>query len=266
MSRHTRTEQASRRQHPATRDAVRIGVTAALVCAAGCAGLLGIDEPNVVSDDSGSEAAVSHMDADPDTRVTDTGGSEMRDADAGMRDADARLDTQTDVGPEMDAAENETDATGPNLITNGDFSMGANYWTITSGSGAITTDEGPPPQLCVTVPSGQTVTLSWTPAAGGIMLSPGASYTFSYSAMATPGVMVEAKLGHSSDPYTPDFTGYNMVTTTRTAFPSSPFAAPTADAEETSAGLAFFIPPLGMGTTSANTTVCFENVSLVENY
>ena len=162
--------------------------------------------------------------------------------------------------------ENEADATGPNLITNGNFAMGANYWGLyqeMGGSSSITTPPSPP-QLCVTVPAGASVILGWTPASGGIMLSPGASYTFSYSAMATPAVTVEAKVGHSYAPYTADFDGFDPVTATLTAFTSPPFAAPTADAAETSAGIEFTIPETG--TVTSAETVCFENVSLVENY
>jgi hypothetical protein len=227
----------------------------------------------VVNADGGREATVSQMDADPDTRIADSGGSEMRVADTGgsdMRDADARLDTQADMGPEdvgpdMDAAESEA-STGPNLITNGNFAMGANYWGLyqeMGGSSSITTPPSPP-QLCVTVPAGASVILGWTPASGGIMLSPGASYTFSYSAMATPAVTVEAKVGHSYAPYTADFDGFDPVTATLTAFTSPPFAAPTADAAETSAGIEFTIPETG--TVTSAETVCFENVSLVQNY
>jgi len=252
----------------------RTAVAAALACTAGCAGLLGIEEPDVVNADGGREATVSQLDADPDTQIADSGGSEMRVADTGglgMRDADAHLDRQADMGPEdvgpdMDAAENEA-STGPNLITNGDFAMGTIYWGLyqqMGGSSSITTPTSSPPQLCVTVPAGASVILGWTPAAGGIMLSPGASYTFSYSAMATPAVTVEAKVGHSDFPYTADFDGFDPVPTTLTVFTSPPFAAPTADAAETSAGIEFTIP--STGTVASTETICFENVSLVQNY
>jgi hypothetical protein len=231
----------------------------------------------VVNADGGREATVSQLDADPDTRIADSGGSEMRVADTGgsdMRDADARLNTQTDMGPEdvgpdMDAAESEA-STGPNLITNGNFAMGSVYWDLyqqMGGSSSITTPTvtpPQPPQLCVTVPAGASVILGWTPTAGGIMLSPGASYTFSYSAMATPAVIVEAKVGHSYAPYTAEYDGFNTITGTLTAFTSPPFAAPTADAAETSAGIEFTIPETG--TVTSAETVCFENVSLVQNY
>jgi hypothetical protein len=228
----------------------------------------------VVNADGGREATVSQMDADPDMRIGDSGGSEMRGADTGgsdMRDADARLDRQADMGPEdvgpdMDAVENEA-STGPNLITNGNFAMGTVDWYVPYGMGTLTTPPttppGPIPQLCVTVPSGQNAVLAWMP--GGLMLTPGASYTFSYSAMATPAVMVEAKVGHSTAPYTADYDGTNAVTATFTAFTPPPFQGPTEDAAENSAGLAFYIPPAGT-STSVQTTVCFESVSLVQNY
>src|SRR5580698_5082027 len=254
MSRRTRIERASGRRYPARRDAGRAAVAAALVCTAGCASLFGIDEPNVVSADSGSDAPGSQVsDADPDMRAADA-GSERRVADAGseMRVADA--------GPEVDAPENEADATGPTLITNGDFSMGTSYWVpMPMADGMLATHSGPPPQLCVAVPSGEMVVLAWTP---GVMLSPGATYTFTYSAMATPAVTVDAKVGHSSSPYTADFetqSGSDAISTSFNTFVHS-FTAPT-NPVETSAGIAFGIPQTG--NVGAAETVCFEEVSLV---
>jgi hypothetical protein len=254
MSRRTRIERASGRRYPTRRDAGRAAVAAALVCTAGCASLFGIDEPNVVSADSGSDAPGSQVsDADPDMRAADA-GSERRVADAGseMRVADA--------GPEVDAPENEADATGPNLITNGDFSMGTSYWVpMPMADGMLATHSGPPPQLCVAVPSGEMVVLAWTP---GVMLSSGATYTFTYSAMATPAVTVDAKVGHSSSPYTADFetqSGSDAVSTSFSTFVHS-FTAPT-NPVETSAGIAFGIPQAG--NVGAAETVCFEEVSLV---
>jgi hypothetical protein len=226
------------------------------VCtAAGCASLFGIDEPNVVSADGSSDAPGSQVtDADPDMRTADV-GSKMRVSDTGG--SDMRV---ADAGPEVDAPENEADATGPNLITNGDFSMGTSDWVpMPIADGTLATHPGPPPQLCVAVPSGEMVVLAWTP---GVMLSPGATYTFTYSAMATPAVTVDAKVGHSSSPYTADFetpSGSDAVSTSFNTFVHS-FTAPTSPVE-TSAGIAFGIPQTG--NVGAAETVCFEEVSLV---
>jgi len=181
-------------------------------------------------------------------------------------------DAVVSANPDSASADSESSTPPPptNLITNGNFAMGSVYWDLyqqMGGSSSITTPTvtpPQPPQLCVTVPAGASVILGWTPTAGGIMLSPGASYTFSYSAMATPAVIVEAKVGHSYAPYTAEYDGFNTITGTLTAFTSPPFAAPTADAAETSAGIEFTIPETG--TVTSAETVCFENVSLVENY
>jgi hypothetical protein len=211
----------------------------------------------VVSDDGGTEATMSQMDADSDMRAADTGP----DTDMGVVEAGPDDRRVVDARPDMDAAENEADSTGPNLITNGNFARGTVDWDL-MGTGGLSTPPVTPPQLCVTVPSGQSVILGWTP--GGIMLSPGATYTFSYWAMATPAVTVESKVGHSIAPFTPEYTGADAVPTTLSFF-SHPVPAPVAaDAAETSAGVEFTIPD--MGTVASDETVCFENVSLVENY
>jgi hypothetical protein len=256
MSRRTRIERASGRRYPARRDAGRAAVAAALMWTAGCASLFGIDEPNVVSADGSSDAPGSQVtDADPDMRAADA-GSEMRVA-ADTGGSEMRV---ADVGPEADAPENEADATGPNLITNGDFSMGMSDWVPKPmADGTLTILPGPPKQLCVAVPSGEMVVLAWTP---GVMLSPGATYTFTYSAMATPAVTVDAKVGHSSSPYTADFetqSGSDAISTSFNTFVHS-FTAPTSPVE-TSAGIAFGIPQAG--NVGAAETVCFEEVSLV---
>jgi len=171
----------------------------------------------------------------------------------------------TDVAQGTDAAQTmqDTGGAGTNLITNGDFSMGQTDWAIVSGTGTISTPTG---QLCVSVASGQVAILGWpeTPGAPNLPLTAGASYTLSYMAMATPAVIVDAKVGHTTSPYTADFetpTGSDAVTTSFTSF-EHPFTAPTNPAE-TSAGVAFQIPQTG--NAAAAEMVCFEMVSLVEN-
>jgi hypothetical protein len=231
--------------------------------------VLGIDEPNVVSE-GGSEAADAAPDrvteAGPD-RVVDAGPDEVTETGPD-RGTEAGPDQVAEVGPDeaaeaaldADASDSSDSVAAPtNLITNGNFSMGQTDWVI-QGSGTITTPAAG--QLCVSVVAGQTTILAWTP--GKIALSMGASYTFSYSAKASPAVTVDAKIAPSMNPFTPtDFetpSGSDAVSTSFSAFAHT-FAEPNPN--ETSAGVAFTIPQ--PGNTANAGTVCFESVSLVQN-
>ncbi len=139
--------------------------------------------------------------------------------------------------------------------------MGATYWGVNNGVGTLSTPAG---QLCVTVAAGQYALLGWPDGTTGIPLTPGASYTFSYTAKATPSLLIDAKVGHTTAPYATDFdtpAGDDSVPTAFEPF-THPFTAPTTPAE-TSAGIAFMIPKTG--TATADVTVCFESVSVVLN-
>ncbi len=243
------------------RHLARVGLAAALVCGAGCAAVLGIDEPNVVGGDGGSEAQGSpEADAETERAVQMDVGVQVEAA------VDVRTDARMDAGPKTDATQDATDSVAPgtNLVTNGDFSMGQNHWAIVAGNGSITTPVGG--QLCVSVASNNMAVLGWPepPNTPGIPLSAGASYTLTYSAMASAAVTVDAKVGHTTSPYATDFdtqTNSDAVTPSFNTF-THPFTAPTNPAE-TSAGLAFAIPQ--SGNVSSAEMVCFESVSLVEN-
>jgi hypothetical protein len=146
-----------------------------------------------------------------------------------------------------------------NVVTNGDFSQGATNWSIVAGNGTFTASGG---KGCVAVDAtqlNQTVTLGWPepPGSPGAVLLPGDSYTFSYSAASTTApVSLDAKVGQTTSPYTADFeTASDPVTTTAGPF-SHTFTASTGDP---SAGIAFAF------MATAPETVCFQNVSLVQN-
>jgi hypothetical protein len=139
-----------------------------------------------------------------------------------------------------------------------------NLWAIVSGNGTPTATNG---SLCVFVSTSATAILGWPEPQGtpGPALTPGASYTFTYMAQATPAISVDAKVGHSMSPYTADFEtplGGDPVTASFTTFTHT-FMAPTSPAE-TSAGIAFAIPASGVAA-SPGAQVCFKNVNLVQN-
>jgi hypothetical protein len=153
------------------------------------------------------------------------------------------------------------DASGAlNLVTNGDFSQGTADWGIVDGNGTFTATGG---KGCVAAGANQGQTLGWpeaaqgAPPAVGAVLEQGASYTLSYGAYSTTSPLaMDAKVGQTMSPYTPDFeTATDAVTTTVTTFTHT-FTATTGD---TSAGIAFAFTP------TMDDQICFENVSLTKN-
>lgn len=94
------------------------------------------------------------------------------------------------------------------------------------------------------------------------MLAGGYSYTFSYTVAVgyntTDGYnsgAVDAKVGHTTSPYTVDADYANESTPAGTTMHAHTFSGVT----DTSAGVAFTFTPVNDGT------ICFSNVSLVQN-
>jgi hypothetical protein len=113
---------------------------------------------------------------------------------------------------------------------------------------------------------GNNVQLAW-PQGGGtpFALTAGTSYTFSYQAMATVPVTIDAKVGYTMPNYTADFEtaagAGDAVGTSLTSFTHTWMEMSGGD---TSTGLAFTIPQSGDEPTG-ETQICFANVSLVQN-
>jgi hypothetical protein len=257
---------------PCTAGEVACACLTGSTCNAGlvCASQLCVALPG--SDGGGVDAKSPAVDSTATTTKMDvaapveTGRPEASRSEASRSDGAMTKDSAPEASPKDTGVVTPTEASTPpgtNLVVNGNFSMGQTDWAIVSGTGTISTPTG---QLCVAVATGQMAILGWPESAGanGPALSPGASYTLSYMAMATAAVTVDAKVGHTSAPYTADFetpTGSDAVTTSFSTFTHT-FTAPSAPAE-TSAGIAFTIPQTGQ--LAAADTVCLENVSLVEN-
>jgi hypothetical protein len=152
-------------------------------------------------------------------------------------------------------------ASNGNLITNGDFSNGSTDWQTQDGSGTINVSGG---QLCVTGIN-TSVLLTWPVGGNGAALTGGASYTFTYSAMATVPLTVDAKVGETNSPYTADFdtpSGSDAVTTSFMTFTHMFTESSSGD---TSAGVAFTLAQGPTNVPSGETQVCFQNISLVQN-
>ena len=147
----------------------------------------------------------------------------------------------------------------PNLLGNGDFSMGDMMWSVDNSSVSHQVTAG---QFCLMVSANTpSFHLGWpaTPAQA-IKLMPG-MYRLSYKASSTGplNVSVQPKVGLAVDPYTADFPTGAAVTdpvgTTAQTFTHN-FTTTMTDAQ---AGVAFTIAP---GNNGGMTTVCFDDVAL----
>ena len=145
---------------------------------------------------------------------------------------------------------------GPNLVTNGDFSGGANGWGLPAMLGQVSQNvtNG---QFCVMLQQLSSVTIGYP--SGGVspfQITGGAAYTFSYQASSTGNLSVEAKVGQTQTPY--DATGSDFMnesvngslqTITHTFMRAS---------TDPSMGVAFNVSG-GPGT------FCIDNVSITAN-
>jgi hypothetical protein len=148
-----------------------------------------------------------------------------------------------------------------NVVVGGDFSSNAYAWHVLSGSDATLGVMGT--EGCLTLNAVQGGGIGW-PSVGNMSppsppaanLVAGRTYTFAYTArVVSPQttVSIDAKVGLSMSPYTPDFESSDMVGPTATSF-SHPFIEMTPG--DTSAGISLNFA----GTTG--TVVCFSNVTL----
>jgi hypothetical protein len=159
-----------------------------------------------------------------------------------------------------DASSNPESGIPGNFVVGGDFSRNGYAWHVLSQSDAtlgVMGSEG-----CLTLKTVQGGGIGWPPVSGPPQpanLVAGSTYTLAYTARvmgAQTTVSIDAKVGLSMSPYTPDFESSDMVGPTATSF-SHLFIEMTPG--DTSAGISFNFA----GTTG--TVVCFSNVTLTPN-
>jgi len=148
---------------------------------------------------------------------------------------------------------------GPNLLGNGDFSMGDMMWSVDNSSVSHQVTAG---QFCLMVSANTpSFHLGWpATAAQAIKLAPG-MYRLSYKASSTGplNVSVQPKVGLAVDPYTADFPTGSAVTDPVSATAQTFMHTFTTTMTDAQAGVAFTIAP---GNNGGMTTVCFDDVSL----
>jgi hypothetical protein len=151
-----------------------------------------------------------------------------------------------------------------NLIKNGDFSQGKEYWDLTPSAGEAYSEDYSNGQYCVINPSTSlylSFSLGYPPTpSDAFVVAPGSTFTMAYMATVTSpatSTMVQVKIGHVETPYT-------QLWATTDYLPSS--ATPqllshqiTSAAGDTEAGLVFNV------TLSYYSEICFDNVVVVAN-
>jgi hypothetical protein len=177
--------------------------------------------------------------------------------DAGSSDASPATDHDTGSNPDA------TVTYGVNLITNGDFSQGTGFWTVTNESGnqpvnPMLVDGG----YCVDIDPSDSVVIGWPadPSRGAELVG-GVSYALTYSAWTSrSGVSIDAKVGQVKSPYSADFETTDDVQTQSRTF-SHTFVAAMDDV----VGVAFAPSVSGGGGTATGSTfmLCIADVSLV---
>jgi hypothetical protein len=158
-------------------------------------------------------------------------------------------------------------STNPNLIKNGDFSLGKTYWDLTYQMGEVAGSEYSNGEYCIFNLSSAmylSFSLGYPPTpSDAFAIEPGAAYTLRYRARFVAGISgarlpaVTVKIGQASPPYATlvMFTGDTIGGANYATFTHIVSSA-TGDA---GAGLVF------NGTLDYISEVCFDDVTLVKN-
>ena len=152
--------------------------------------------------------------------------------------------------------------TPTNLIKNGDFSLGKEYWDLTYQAGEVAGSDYSGGQYCIYNLSTSlylSFSLGYPPTpSDAFAIDPTATYTLSYQAMGTAMTMpatVMVKIGHVEAPYTQLYATTDYPNAALQTF-THQITSATGD---TAAGLVF------NGTLDYYSYACFDNVSLVKN-
>jgi hypothetical protein len=153
--------------------------------------------------------------------------------------------------------------TPTNLIKNGDFGLGKEYWNLTYQAGEVAADnQGMGGQYCIMNASSSfylSFSLGYPPTpSDSFTIAAGSTYTLTYQAAVDSPATVEVKIGGVETPYTPlpgaDFND-SVSSSNFTTFTHQVSAATDTPTQ----GLVF------NATLYYSATICFDNVSLVKN-
>jgi hypothetical protein len=149
--------------------------------------------------------------------------------------------------------------TTSNLIKNGDFSLGKEYWDLTYQSGQLAGESYSSGAYCVSNESSSaflSFSLGYPPTpSDAFAIKPNSSFTLSYRAYGVSVSSLEVKIGQVADPYTPDYSVNDTVSSSTQTF-AHVFSSTTGDPQ---AGLVF------NGVLNYSGYICFDDVSVVKN-
>jgi hypothetical protein len=158
-------------------------------------------------------------------------------------------------------------STPTNLVVGGDFSNGA-YWHLLVGFDATFAAAGN--EGCITLHLNAEGGIGWPGTVATIPPQPmtvnlvaGMPYTFAYT-VRTMGSLntVDAKVGHSTAPYTPDTESMLDSASPTPVRHTHMFNAPTPNGD-LSAGISFMVGAYSIGHNGD--IICFSNVSITAN-
>jgi hypothetical protein len=151
---------------------------------------------------------------------------------------------------------------GTNLIKNGDFSAGKEYWDLTLQAGEVGAADYSGGTYCVYNESTNlylSFSLGYPPTpSDAFAIDPSATYTLSYRARGTAVTMpvtIQVKIGHVEPPYTQLYATTDYPNAADQTF-SHTVSSATGD---TAAGLVF------NGTLDYYSYVCFDDVKFIKN-
>ncbi len=152
--------------------------------------------------------------------------------------------------------------TPSNLIKNGDFSLGKEYWELTYQAGEVAGSDYSSGEYCIYNESTSlylSFSLGYPPTpSDAFVIDPSATYTLSYRAHGTAVTMpatVTVKIGHVESPYTQLYATTDYPNAADQTF-SHQVSSTTGD---TAAGLVF------NGTLDYYSYVCFDDVTFLKN-
>jgi hypothetical protein len=148
-----------------------------------------------------------------------------------------------------------------NLIKNGDFSLGKEYWDLTYQAGEVATDnQGSGGQYCIMNASSSfylSFSLGYPPTpSDAFTIAAGSTYTLTYTAAVDQPASVMVKIGGVETPYTELTSFTDPVSSSNFTTFSHQISSPSDSPLE---GLVF------NATLYYSASICFDNVKLVKN-
>jgi hypothetical protein len=146
-----------------------------------------------------------------------------------------------------------------NLIKNGDFGLGKEYWDLTYNDGDIGASSYSSGKYCIMNPSSSyylAFSLGYPPTpSDAFVIEPGVTYKISYYLSGSGLSSVTTKIGHAVSPYTPVY----QVTDSASSLGSVKSHTFSTAAGDTAAGLVF------NGTLDYGAEVCFDDIIVEKN-